>query len=87
MPFLSETIAIWMVGSGYWLSIVLAVIAIVLMCALVCARKLSRKVPLNYLLLLTFTLCFGYCVGAVCALYYDEKEIVMTAAGMTAGIV
>lgn len=73
--FLDEKFWIFYIAAG------IALIVIIIMC---CSRKATVKVPWNYILLLLWTISVAYMVMTSCA-YYD-KEIVITAIGLTVGI-
>jgi FtsH-binding integral membrane protein len=56
--------------------------AIIVLCC--CYESYGRRYPHNYILLSTFTVAEGFMLASACATY--DLEIILTAAGMTAGI-
>jgi FtsH-binding integral membrane protein len=56
--------------------------AVIVLCC--CYESYGRRYPHNYILLSTFTVAEGFMLASACATY--DLEIILTAAGMTAGI-
>ena len=68
----------------FWIFYIAAGVALIVMIVMCCSRKAAVKVPWNYILLFLWTVSVAYMVMTSCA-YYD-KEIVITAIGLTVGI-
>ena len=64
-----------------WLYIIALVLGFSIQCAILCCRSVARSSPMNYILLFTFTLCWTFLVGFICATY--DAAVVISAAMMT----
>ena len=70
---------------SFFLIYICTPLAIIILIVLVCCKEVTKKVPYNYILLFIWTLCEAITLCCVASRY--NYKIVLTALGLTAGIV